>query len=74
MVVWSHSTDGMNLQDIFVYSCVARNIRISQFMRIAILSDIHGNQLALQAVLHDLAQQPSIDQLVIAGDLCLKGP
>ena len=43
-------------------------------MRIAILSDIHGNQLALQAVLHDLAQQPSIDQLVIAGDLCLKGP
>jgi putative phosphoesterase len=43
-------------------------------MRIAILSDIHGNQVALDAVLEDLAQQPSIDQIVIAGDLCLNGP
>src|SRR5690242_19658222 len=43
-------------------------------MRVAILSDIHGNQIALDAVLHDLAQQPDIDQLVIAGDLCLNGP
>ncbi len=43
-------------------------------MRIAILSDIHGNQLALVAVLQDLAQQPEIDRLVIAGDLCLNGP
>jgi predicted phosphodiesterase len=43
-------------------------------MRIAIISDIHGNQLALEAVLQDLAQQPAIDQLVIAGDLCLNGP
>jgi putative phosphoesterase len=43
-------------------------------MRIAILSDIHGNQVALNAVLQDLAKQPTIDQLVIAGDLCLNGP
>lgn len=43
-------------------------------MRIAIISDIHGNQVALEAVLQDLAQQPTVDQLVIAGDLCLNGP
>ena len=43
-------------------------------MRIAIISDIHGNQLALEAVLRDLEGQPSCDQLVIAGDLCLNGP
>lgn len=43
-------------------------------MRIAILSDIHGNQVALEAVLEDLSQQPSCDQIVIAGDLCLNGP
>ena len=43
-------------------------------MRIAILSDIHGNQLALEAVLRDLEGQPRCDQLVIAGDLCLNGP
>lgn len=43
-------------------------------MRIAIISDIHGNQLALEAVLRDLAEQPQCDQLVIAGDICLNGP
>jgi predicted phosphodiesterase len=43
-------------------------------MRIAIISDIHGNHIALQAVLQDLALQDTIDQLVIAGDLCLNGP
>ena len=43
-------------------------------MRIAIISDIHGNQVALEAVLEDLAQQPKVDHLVIAGDLCLNGP
>jgi predicted phosphodiesterase len=43
-------------------------------MRIAIISDIHGNKIALDAVLQDLAQQPFIDQVVIAGDLCLNGP
>lgn len=43
-------------------------------MRVAIVADIHGNKIALDAVLQDLAQQPSIDQVVIAGDLCLNGP
>ncbi|GAC1356745.1 MAG: metallophosphoesterase family protein [Ktedonobacteraceae bacterium] len=43
-------------------------------MRVAILSDIHGNQIALEAVLQDLAQQANIDQVVVAGDLCLNGP
>jgi putative phosphoesterase len=43
-------------------------------MRIAIIADIHGNQTALDAVLRDLAVQPEIDQLVVAGDLCLNGP
>src|SRR2546425_10816545 len=43
-------------------------------MRIAVISDIDGNQIALEAVLQDLAQQPKVDQLVIAGDLCLNGP
>ncbi len=43
-------------------------------MRIAIISDIHGNQLALEAVLHDLSLQPAVDHLVLAGDLCMNGP
>lgn len=43
-------------------------------MRIAILADIHGNQQAFDAVLADLAQQQPVDQIVIAGDLCLNGP
>ena len=45
-----------------------------EHMRIAVISDIHGNQLALEAVLRDLEQQPRCDQLIIAGDLCLNGP
>lgn len=43
-------------------------------MRIAILSDIHGNQLSLEAVLRDLEDQERCDQLIVAGDLCLNGP
>lgn len=43
-------------------------------MRIAIISDIHGNLTALEAVLQDLEQQPPVDQLIVAGDLCLNGP
>jgi putative phosphoesterase len=43
-------------------------------MRVAVISDIHGNQVALEAVLADLARQPAVDHLVIAGDLCLQGP
>ncbi len=43
-------------------------------MRIAIISDIHGNFTALEAVLQDLGQRLPVDQLIIAGDLCLNGP
>lgn len=43
-------------------------------MRIAIISDIHGNLTALEAVLQDLERQPPVDQLIVAGDLCLNGP
>lgn len=43
-------------------------------MRVAVISDIHGNQIALEAVLADLQQQAAVDHLVIAGDLCLNGP
>lgn len=42
-------------------------------MRIAILSDIHGNLAALEAVLADLQGQ-LIDQMVCLGDLAFKGP
>lgn len=43
-------------------------------MRVAVLSDIHGNLLALEAVLDDLAAAGGADTVVIAGDLCLAGP
>src|SRR6266705_3756700 len=43
-------------------------------MRVAVISDITSDQLALEAVLADLQQQPAVDHLVIAGDLCLNGP
>ena len=43
-------------------------------MRLAVLSDIHGNRPALEAVLADLAAQGGADHLVIAGDLCADGP
>lgn len=41
--------------------------------RLAILSDIHGNSIALEAVLSDLAQF-KINQTVVAGDLVNWGP
>ncbi|SDH05879.1 phosphoesterase, MJ0936 family [Alteribacillus persepolensis] len=42
-------------------------------MRIALLSDIHGNARALKAVLHDLQKQ-KIDRMYILGDICYRGP
>ena len=42
-------------------------------MRIAILSDIHGNSLALDAVLSDLKEE-EIDGYWILGDLVALGP
>ncbi len=43
-------------------------------MRIAILSDIHGNLVGLDACLADLQQQGGADAVVAAGDLCMDGP
>jgi putative phosphoesterase len=43
-------------------------------MRIAVLSDIHGNLLALDACLVDLEAQGGADSVAVAGDLCLDGP
>jgi predicted phosphodiesterase len=43
-------------------------------MRVAILSDIHGNAHALECCLHDLATRGGADAIVAAGDLCLDGP
>jgi putative phosphoesterase len=42
-------------------------------MRIAALSDIHGNSIALEAVLDDLAHQGDVDQIVVAGDFFAPG-
>lgn len=42
-------------------------------MRVAVLSDIHGNLVALDACIADLAAQGGADVLVAAGDLCLDG-
>ncbi|GAC1582583.1 MAG: metallophosphoesterase family protein [Candidatus Velthaea sp.] len=43
-------------------------------MRVAIVSDIHGNIRGLDACLDDLAAQGGADHLVAAGDLCMDGP
>jgi predicted phosphodiesterase len=42
-------------------------------MRIALLSDIHGNLVALETVLQELAQEP-IDQILCLGDVAALGP
>jgi predicted phosphodiesterase len=42
-------------------------------MRVAVLSDIHGNLVALEAVLADLATQ-GVEQVVCLGDITLSGP
>ncbi|MEZ4735165.1 MAG: metallophosphoesterase family protein [Caldilineaceae bacterium] len=42
-------------------------------MRVALLSDIHGNLFALEAVLSVLARE-QVDQLVCLGDVALFGP
>lgn len=43
-------------------------------MRIAVVSDVHGNLVALDACLADLQAQGGADALVAAGDLFLDGP
>ncbi|HYL27620.1 MAG TPA: metallophosphoesterase family protein [Candidatus Nitrosotalea sp.] len=43
-------------------------------MRIAVLSDIHGNLIALDACLADLESQGGAGAIIAAGDHCLDGP
>jgi putative phosphoesterase len=43
-------------------------------MRIAVLSDIHGNLVSLDACLADLEAQGGAEAIVAAGDFCLDGP
>jgi predicted phosphodiesterase len=43
-------------------------------LRVAIVSDIHGNIVGLNACLDDLAAQGGADAIVAAGDLCMDGP
>lgn len=43
-------------------------------MKVAVISDIHGFSLALDAVLHDIEREPGIDAIIAAGDLCEGGP
>jgi predicted phosphodiesterase len=43
-------------------------------MRVALLSDIHGNLIALEAVLALLALRGPFDEMVVAGDLVWAGP
>jgi putative phosphoesterase len=42
-------------------------------MKIAFISDIHGNAVALDAVLKDIEQQ-GIDKIYVLGDICYRGP
>ena len=42
-------------------------------MKYAVISDIHGNKPALDAVLDD-ARQKGITEFIFAGDYCLSGP
>ncbi|MCV9885982.1 metallophosphoesterase family protein [Metabacillus halosaccharovorans] len=42
-------------------------------MKIAFISDIHGNAVALEAVLEDLKKK-NIEKICILGDICYRGP
>ena len=44
-----------------------------QLGRFAVISDIHGNLPALNAVLDD-AKKRGINEFIFAGDYCLSGP
>jgi putative phosphoesterase len=42
-------------------------------MKIAFISDIHGNAVALEAVLQDIEKQ-AVDKIVVLGDIAYRGP
>lgn len=43
-------------------------------LRVAVVTDIHGNVPALQAVLDDIRRRGPFDRLIGGGDYCLSGP
>ena len=43
-------------------------------MKLALISDIHGNSVALDAVLADIDSQGSVDEVWVLGDLAALGP
>lgn len=43
-------------------------------LRIAVLTDVHGNMQALRAVLDDIERRGPFDRLIAGGDYCLNGP
>ncbi len=43
-------------------------------MKVAVISDIHGFSLALDQVLADIASEPGVDRIIVAGDLAEGGP
>ncbi len=51
-----------------------RSNGLHEKLRVAVLSDIHGNVVALDAVLADLALRGPFDEIVVAGDLVWSGP
>lgn len=42
-------------------------------MRIGVLADVHGNAVALKAVLREI-QEAGVDRLICLGDVCVLGP
>jgi putative phosphoesterase len=46
----------------------------SERMKIAVLADIHGNSIALDAVIQDIEQSGGVDEFWILGDLVAIGP
>jgi len=42
-------------------------------MKLAFLSDIHGNAVALEAVLQDIKEK-NVDKIYVLGDICYRGP
>lgn len=42
-------------------------------MKYAFISDIHGNAVALEAVLQDI-ERNKVDKIIVLGDLCFRGP
>ncbi|HLT18560.1 MAG TPA: metallophosphoesterase family protein [Thermomicrobiales bacterium] len=47
---------------------------MSAEIRIAVFSDVHGNVQALRAVLDEIERRGPYDEIIAAGDYCLKGP